>query len=673
MHRRRAALILGAVTLVVAGCTAVIASPVGATPSYPTTNPAAVCGTAALDGPTTAPAGAVTVPTGDNSGQTWAADTTYYFATGTHILGTDQYSQIQAKAGSTYLGAPGAVLDGQHLNKYAFTQDVAGVSVEHLTITNFIAPQDEGVVNHDSGNGWTVQANTIIGNNGAALMAGADNTISGNCLKDNGQYGLNAYKSGGLGNLTLSGNEITGNNTGDWETVQPGCGCSGGVKFWAVNKADVTGNWIHANHGVGLWADTNNNDFLVSGNLIEDNESEGLLYEISYNAQIKDNVFRGNAIKAGQKRATSGDNFPVGAIYLSETDGESRVAARTSKIDVTGNLFENNWGGVIAWANADRFCNSPANTSSGTCTLVHPTTADCAAPGINTDPLYTDCRWWTKNVEVHANEFTYDPVAIGTGGCNPTYCGRQGLLSNWGTYPSWSPYTADSIQQNITFHANNSWHDNTYTGPWSFVAKSTDTTLTPAQWQASPYGQDAGSTFPSGGGSSTPPPSSDPTSPPTSTTTPVPGPAVLAHNGYDLGKDVAQYGVDVAPVRGGANGGTGSMKFTTTDPWGSGVETDNYPGYEGVTAGASYDASVWYKESAATMPTVTWHVRWRGDDGAVVRQDDVTLVRVTDWTQAGGTLVAPDGATHVDWTYTWAAPTAGPAFQVDEESIALHS
>jgi hypothetical protein len=39
-----------------------------------------------------------------------------------------------------------------------------------------------------------------------------------------------------------SRNEITGNDTWDYEAKQPGCGCSGGGKFWNVSTADVTGN-----------------------------------------------------------------------------------------------------------------------------------------------------------------------------------------------------------------------------------------------------------------------------------------------------------------------------------------------------------------------------------------------------------------------------------------------
>ncbi|MCF6466840.1 right-handed parallel beta-helix repeat-containing protein [Nonomuraea sp. MG754425] len=612
---------------------------------------AAVCGSSSLNGPTTPPAGAVVVPAGDNSGvDLRKANTTYYFETGTHTLEAATYAQIYPGEGATFIGAPGAVLDGKGVNRYAFTQGATGVTIQYLTVTGFVAPRDEGVVNHDSADNWVVEHNTFRNNSGAALMAGAANQIRGNCFKDNGQYGLNAYKAGNtITDLVVADNEFTGNNTDDWEHQEPGCGCTGGMKFWAVNGADVTGNWVHGNHGPGVWADTNNNDFLIEDNLIEDNESLGIFYEISYNAVIRDNTIRGNAWKSGAERAAKGDPFPEAAIYLSEADGEPRVAARTSKIEITGNLFENNWGGITGWANADRFCNSPASTT-GDCTLiVGPTNrSTCSAPDINDNPLYTDCRWWTKNVDVHHNTFTFDPSAIG-GGCATQYCGHMALLSNYGTYPDWSPYKGDVIQKAIVHDSNNSWHDNTYTGPWQFRVGDMDTRITPAQWVGLQYGQDAGSTFDGG--------------------TPKP-PAIAEH---DFESDSTSpytpwWGSSVTRLTGDAHGGTGSLQMTSTES-SSAVALDNYPGYSGVIAGTSYHVSLWYRQAVATMPAVTWNVRWRDESGTVLRTDAISLDPKTAWTEAAGTFTAPAGTTRVDWTFVWTASGAGPAFQIDDVAV----
>jgi hypothetical protein len=48
------------------------------------------------------------------------------------------------------------------------------------------------------------------------------------------------------------------------------------------------------------------------------------------------------------------------------------------------------------------------------------------------------------------------------------------------------------------------------------------------------------------------------------------------------------------------------------------------------------------------------------------------MPRATTWTHASATVTAPVGATHLRWTYTWAAPAAGPAFVIDDESVTTH-
>jgi hypothetical protein len=487
-------------------CTSLLVSCTGeAAPNHdqkvvaPTGAVAAVCGHT-KPGPAELPDGGVEVDpnvTGDLSAKTreYPAGTTFWLAPGTHTLGDEEFDSVSPKDGDSYLGAPGAVLDGKRVNKYAFVSDGANVTIRGLTVRGFIPPQNEGVVNHDSGDGWLIEDNTIERNEGAALMSGSHQQVRGNCLRDNGQYGINAYKDGNLTDVVLEGNEITGNNTGDWETKIEGCGCTGGVKFWAVNKADVRGNWVHDNRGTGLWADTNNNDFLIEGNVIENNDGPAIIYEISYNAVIRANTMRRNNLVEGRAFASKGDSFPSSTIYLSESGGEPRVPARTAKIDVYGNVMENNWSGITLWENADRFCNSAANTSGG-CTLLVDDMDRCVQPAIAKDPLYDDCRWKTQNVDVHDNEFSVDPRKIG---CS-ALCARMAIISNYGTYPKWSPYQADAVQQAITFGQHNSWHDNRYVGPWSFMAKDTSRVIHASQWQSSPYSQDKNSSFIQSGG-----------------------------------------------------------------------------------------------------------------------------------------------------------------------------
>ncbi len=453
-------------------------------------------------GPAQAPAGAVKVDpavVGDLAAKTRSspAGTTFWLAPGTHKLGDDRFDQIIPKAGNVYIGGPNAVFDGRKVNQYAFSGEAADVKIQYLVVKGFAAPHDEGVVNHDSADGWVIEHSAVQENDGAAMMAGARQQVRGNCLRNNGQYGMNAYsQANNIKGLVVDGNEIAGNNTGDWERKIDGCGCTGGIKFWSVDGADIRNNWIHGNHGVGLWADTNNNDFLIEGNLIENNNSNAIMYETSYNAVIRNNTIRQNNWVDGKAYIDKGDSFPVAAIYLSESGGEPRVKARTDKLEVSGNVMENNWSGITLWENSDRFCNSPANTSSGSCTRLVPEQEKCAQPGIGTGALNADCRWKTQRVEVHHNRFVLDPAVTG---CEAT-CARMAVLANFGTFPEWSPYKDEVIQQAITFDQGNRWSNNTYIGPWNFVAFEPSRNLSFGEWQGAPYRQDGGSTFARGGG-----------------------------------------------------------------------------------------------------------------------------------------------------------------------------
>ncbi len=475
----------------------------------PVTPPALICGDSSiLDGPATAPAGSISVPAGDNSGiDLEQAGKTYWFAPGTHTLGSGQYSQIAPGDNSSYIGAPGAILDGQGLNNYAFTQHAVNVTIQHLTIRNFVSPMNEGVVNHDSGTGWTMEYNTLINNKGGAMFLGTDNVARYNCLKDNGQYGFQGYSNDDAGpsNILLDHNEVSGNNTDDWESKVDGCGCTGGGKFWDAHDVTITNNYIHDNHSVGIWADTNNSGFLLEGNYISGNDNVGFFYETSYNAMIRNNTFISNALVEGV--ANSG--FPQGAVYLSESGGDSRVAGNYSGImEITGNLFKDNWSGVILWENADRFCNSPANTSSGYCTDVNPSVVKlttCTSTNIANAPYFNDCRWKTQNVQVHDNVFQITPANIGATCTVANTCGFNGVFSQWGTYPSWSPYKDQVVEDAVTYSQNNLFSNNTYQGPWQFMTHEAGNAVSWSTWRASPSSQDAGSTYDATPPTSTPP------------------------------------------------------------------------------------------------------------------------------------------------------------------------
>lgn len=494
------------------------ASPVA---SWPTSPPAQICSNNAIlgGGPTSAPAGAVTVPAGDNSAMDLEqANKTYWFAPGVHTIGTGQYAQIMPSNNATYIGAPGAILDGQSLNNYAFTGKATNVIIRYLTVRNFKAPRDEGVVNHDAGASWTIEYSTITNNKGAGLMAGSNNTYRYNCMKDNGQYAVNSCcgddtEATDIQNWVLDHNEITGNNTDDWESQVEGCGCTGGVKFWLNKNVTVTNNWVHHNKGAGLWLDNNNRGFVIENNYLSDNDSQGIFIEAGYDARVRYNNIKNNAIIEGRKFQSRSDPFPITAIYVSEAGAPAGYGLKTVPMIISDNNFENNWGGVALWENADRYSGSSAHTHvSGTVKIgdLYDDTA-CDGPSDTIPSSVGDkykCRWSTENVIIENNDFRVDKTALSCTTGN--YCGLNGVFSNVGSYPEFSGYT---IPWRITFQQGNTFRNNHYYGDWRFVGfqttKPDGSRVTWQEWTAAAppvpgtftsanrpntFGQDAGST-----------------------------------------------------------------------------------------------------------------------------------------------------------------------------------
>ena len=482
--------------LVIASCAAIafaatiVVLPPGA-PAHrvtlvaPSAPPAAICGdTGLLAGPSKPPQGAVTVPAGDNSKMGLdKPGTTYWFSAGVHTLGTAKLDQIIPADNDTYTGAPGAVISGGGVNVYAFTQHASDVTIEHLTIEDFGQPganNNQGVVNHDAASGWKIEFNTIENDAGAGVMLGSNDILKSNCLTENGQYGFSAYTESGPHDITIDHNEISHNDTYNWEKKDPGCGCSGGGKLWDTDGATITDNYIHDNQNVGVWADTDNSGIEITGNYISNNYSEGVMYEISYNGLISDNTFIHNGVGAGP----SNPGFPTGAVYISESGSDATVPGPYNQVfSISHNTFTNNWSGVVLWENSNRFCgpDSPDNAGS-LCTLVAPkvaTVSTCRTPGINTKPLFTDCVWETSNVSVSHNTFTFSRTGVGNGCSSSNGCGYNALFSIYGSTP---PYKGWIVPTDISENQNDHFSDNSYAGPWSFMAANQGVVVGAPQW-----------------------------------------------------------------------------------------------------------------------------------------------------------------------------------------------
>src|SRR5262245_52112028 len=101
-----------------------------ATTRAPLTPPAAICGSPGLRGPASPPPGARVITTRQDLGHiasTSRKGKVFWLAPGVHTLGSGQYSQVIPRDRQVFIGAPGAVVDGRHVNLYAFGGNAAHV------------------------------------------------------------------------------------------------------------------------------------------------------------------------------------------------------------------------------------------------------------------------------------------------------------------------------------------------------------------------------------------------------------------------------------------------------------------------------------------------------------------------------------------------------------------
>lgn len=144
--------------------------------------------------------------------------------------------------------------------------------------------------------------------------------------------------------------------------------------------------------------------------------------------------------------------------------------------------------------------------------------------------------------------------------------------------------------------------------------------------------------------------------------------AIIFSAGFEVNTDhhIDWFSTTTTRDTGDAHTGVASLLSATSAAFGSAVQLDNFPYYP-VTAGSSYDFEVWYKESTATMPTVSWNLSWRQSDGStVISTDTISMPRSTTWTKVSGTFVAPALSVHIFWAFQWSASAAGPAVRLDD-------
>ena len=203
---------------------------------------------------------------------------------------------VKPKAGNKFIGAVGAILDGQNTTVRAFDGNASNVTIQNLIIQNYEAGYQNAPIYAVNAEGWRVRNNEIRNNAGVGLLFKSDVIVQYNNIHHNLELGLSS--DGGIGIQVLD-NEVAFNNYTDKFDCDDECG---GSKLWDTNGAVISYNYSHDNHGPGFWDDFNNQNITYSFNRIENNHSIGIHHEIGYNASIHDNVILGN----GKKSKSSG-------------------------------------------------------------------------------------------------------------------------------------------------------------------------------------------------------------------------------------------------------------------------------------------------------------------------------------------------------------------------------
>lgn len=528
----------------------------------------------------------VIVPAQNKNYQNWQLKpaTVYYLEPGLHI------GSFAANSNDVFVGGysreVGSTLSGNYSGyPWAIASDgAANVTIEYLTIEKYQPVVDQVAINQGGDTGWTIQYNTITLNvPGGGAFAGTDSVLKDNCMTMNGQYGFQSAAAvtadsltKGPYNVTIEDNEISYNDTCDlsgkinnsavgWDDYNPvpekyrnarcgpvtGDGNQGGFKLWATDGVTIRGNYIHNNWGPGGWADTDNANTTWTDNVIADNESVGIIEEISYNFSITDNYLVNN----GWTDGLGNPRFPQAAIYISESGSDTtfggvppcpeitcaQQGSYPSQSIVRGNVLVDNGGSIFLWQNSNRDC---GDGSDGVCTLVGSRSSSpftipackanlrSAAVSISTYagkktgfPLqdwWDGCMWKTENVSVDHNTIKFNPAHIM--GCTHTAwpdCGAGGIFSEYGGPAGPGGWV---VPTSLTFFQNDLWSSNVYAGPSAFFAWNQGNGENPVSWAhwtgnvargdecsssgerqsgycVGPFGQDAGSTY-----DKTPPP-----------------------------------------------------------------------------------------------------------------------------------------------------------------------
>ena len=227
----------------------------------------------------------------------------------------------------------------------------ADVAIEYLDISHDLHSTTGTIY---TGTGWIITHNDIHDGYstpgfGVAIYGGDEGTIEYNCLSKMGDYGVNLFGANSL----FDYNEVYESNY----KPDPGCGCSGGGKWWGTLNADIVDNaFVEDSPGAGIpvWLDNGNSGTLVSGNYFYRSYGSAITSETGFDLDVTGNLF----LDGGWGSGKGGCPYNCdGAVNLNSSGGFNVPGSRyENRVLISRNQFVNNWEGIDIWQAGARSC-----------------------------------------------------------------------------------------------------------------------------------------------------------------------------------------------------------------------------------------------------------------------------------------------------------------------------
>lgn len=242
--------------------------------------------------------------------------------------GTHRRQQITPKDGDTFVGEPGAVLDGENVTPYAFetlNSLPKNVTIKGLVITRYAPPYQRAAIQGDNGTYWVISDNEISYSAYECVHPGPHSQVLRNYVHDCKVGGISGYKSD---STLIADNEVAFNGV-TMTAEDPATAEAAGMKFMKMYGLTFRNNFVHDNMR-GIWIDTGYLNNLVEWNTVSGNLKAGIWIEATYGGVVRNN------------RAESNGGTTTGG-WL----GHAGIQVTNSPdVEIYGNTVANNQNGI---------------------------------------------------------------------------------------------------------------------------------------------------------------------------------------------------------------------------------------------------------------------------------------------------------------------------------------